>query len=68
MKKHQEVIFFLCVGAMENYGLLTFRETALLYDGNVSTALAQQRVATVITHEQTHMWFGDRKFQKNKTK
>lgn len=37
---------------MENWGLLTYRETALLYDANVSTALAQQRVATVITHEQ----------------
>lgn len=49
-------------GAMENWGLLTYRETALLYDPNVSTALAQQRVATVITHEQAHMWFGDRKF------
>ncbi|KAJ6645268.1 Membrane alanyl aminopeptidase, partial [Pseudolycoriella hygida] len=46
-------------GAMENWGLLTYRETALLYDANVSTALAQQRVATVITHEQSHMWFGD---------
>ncbi len=39
-------------GAMENWGLLTYRETALLYDQNVSTLLAQQRVATVITHEQ----------------
>ncbi|KAG4070580.1 hypothetical protein HA402_011967 [Bradysia odoriphaga] len=46
-------------GAMENWGLLTYRETALLYHPNVSTALAQQRVATVITHEQAHMWFGD---------
>lgn len=42
-------------GAMENWGLLTFRETALLYDGNVSTSLAQQRVATVITHEQVRV-------------
>lgn len=39
-------------GAMENWGLLTYRETALLYHPNVSTDLAQQRVATVITHEQ----------------
>lgn len=44
---------------MENWGLLTYRETALLYDPAVSTDLAQQRVATVITHEQAHMWFGD---------
>lgn len=46
-------------GAMENWGLLTYRETALLYDPDVSTALAQQRVAAVVAHEQTHMWFGD---------
>ncbi|XP_031623813.1 membrane alanyl aminopeptidase-like [Contarinia nasturtii] len=46
-------------GAMENWGLLTYREVALLYDPNVSTAFAQQRVASVVAHEQTHMWFGD---------
>lgn len=40
-------------------GLLTFRETTLLYDSSASTALAQQRVATVVAHEQAHMWFGD---------
>lgn len=40
-------------------GLLTFRETSLLYDRNVSTSMAQQRVATVVAHEQAHMWFGD---------
>ncbi|XP_055325495.1 uncharacterized protein LOC129579438 [Sitodiplosis mosellana] len=46
-------------GAMENWGLLTYRETALLYEPEVSTAMAQQRVAAVVAHEQTHMWFGD---------
>lgn len=40
-------------------GLLTFRETALLYDPEVSTALDQQEVASVVAHEQSHMWFGD---------
>lgn len=33
-------------------GLLTFRETALLYQPNVSTSIAQQRVAAVVAHEQ----------------
>lgn len=46
-------------GAMENWGLLTYRETSLLYSEEDTTALAKQRIANVITHEQAHMWFGD---------
>ncbi|XP_011631440.1 aminopeptidase N-like isoform X1 [Pogonomyrmex barbatus] len=46
-------------GAMENWGLVTYRETAMLYDEKESSALAQQRVATVIAHELAHMWFGN---------
>ena len=46
-------------GAMENWGLLTFRETASLYDEKESPSVAQQRVASVIVHECTHMWFGN---------
>lgn len=38
---------------------MTYRETALLYDPNVSTAMAKQRVGTVVAHEETHMWFGN---------
>jgi aminopeptidase N len=45
-------------GAMENWGLTTYRETRMLYD-NESSALAQQSVASVIMHEITHMWFGN---------
>jgi len=45
-------------GAMENWGLTTYRETRMLYD-NESSALAQQSVASVIVHEITHMWFGN---------
>ena len=44
---------------MLSTGLLTYRETALLYDPNISTAMAQQKIAAVIAHEQAHMWFGD---------
>lgn len=40
-------------------GLLTYRETALLYDKEASTSMNQQRVASVVAHEQAHMWFGD---------
>lgn len=46
-------------GAMENWGLLTFRETALLIDPKNSSASAKERVADVVAHENAHMWFGD---------
>ncbi|XP_055851692.1 glutamyl aminopeptidase-like isoform X2 [Episyrphus balteatus] len=46
-------------GAMEHWGLVTFRETALLYDENSSSSANKQRVATVIAHELAHMWFGN---------
>uniref|UniRef100_A0A3B3Q832 Aminopeptidase n=1 Tax=Paramormyrops kingsleyae TaxID=1676925 RepID=A0A3B3Q832_9TELE len=46
-------------GAMENWGLITYRETALLYDPQVSSNGNKERIATVISHELAHMWFGN---------
>ncbi len=46
-------------GAMENWGLVTYRETALLVDPKNSSAAARQRVAEVIDHELAHQWFGN---------
>ena len=46
-------------GAMENWGLMTFRESASLYDEQESSSVAQQWVASVISHECAHMWFGN---------
>lgn len=46
-------------GAMENWGLVTYRETALLVDPVNSSAAAKQRVAEVIDHELAHQWFGN---------
>ncbi|KAM4744490.1 aminopeptidase N-like [Anableps anableps] len=46
-------------GAMENWGLVTYRETALLYDPLLSSIGNKERVATVISHELAHMWFGN---------
>ncbi len=46
-------------GAMENWGLVTYRETALLVDPVNSSASARQRVAEVIDHELAHQWFGN---------
>lgn len=41
-------------GAMENWGLITYRETNLLYDENQSSSYNKQRVASVIAHELVH--------------
>uniref|UniRef100_A0A3P8SHJ5 Aminopeptidase n=1 Tax=Amphiprion percula TaxID=161767 RepID=A0A3P8SHJ5_AMPPE len=46
-------------GAMENWGLITYRETNLLYDENQSSSKNKQRVASVIAHELVHQWFGN---------
>ncbi|XP_012524023.2 uncharacterized protein LOC105829586 [Monomorium pharaonis] len=46
-------------GAMENWGLVTFRESRMLYDPIESSIAAQQSVTSVIVHELSHMWFGN---------
>ncbi|KAK7913537.1 hypothetical protein WMY93_013748 [Mugilogobius chulae] len=46
-------------GAMENWGLVTYRETALLYDPIISSTGNKERVISVIAHELAHMWFGN---------
>ena len=46
-------------GAMENWGILTYRETALLLPPGASSARTMQRVAIVVAHEMAHQWFGD---------
>lgn len=46
-------------GAMENFGAITFRETALLVDEEAATHAELERVADVVAHENAHMWFGD---------
>lgn len=46
-------------GAMENWGLVTYRETSLLVEKNVTSDRAIQGVTTTIAHEFTHQWFGN---------
>lgn len=45
-------------GAMENWGLITFKETSLLV-GKQSSLLEKQVVASVVAHELAHQWFGN---------
>jgi aminopeptidase N len=54
----------LCVtefaaGAMENWGLVTYREVALMIDDATASSQSKQRVATVVAHELAHQWFGN---------
>ncbi|XP_075230592.1 aminopeptidase N-like [Lycorma delicatula] len=46
-------------GAMENWGLVTFRESRLLYQKGISTTEDLRDIAMVIAHEFTHQWFGN---------
>merc|ERR1719281_900925 len=46
-------------GAMENWGLVTYREVALLCDEATVSVTQKQRVCTVVTHELAHQWFGN---------
>lgn len=46
-------------GAMENWGLVTYRVVDLLIDEKVSGAAVKQRVAETVQHELAHQWFGN---------
>jgi puromycin-sensitive aminopeptidase len=46
-------------GAMENAGLVTYRETALLLDPVTASLPVRKRIAEVVTHELAHQWFGN---------
>lgn len=46
-------------GAMENWGLITYREAYLLYDPDLSQTASQHDVASIIAHEIAHQWFGN---------
>ncbi|KAJ1942531.1 hypothetical protein EC988_006462, partial [Linderina pennispora] len=47
------------IGAMENWGLITYREVALLVDEATTSSAAKQQVAYVVSHELAHQWFGN---------
>lgn len=46
-------------GAMENWGLITYREVVLLADPNTTSVSSKHYIAAVIAHELSHQWFGN---------
>jgi hypothetical protein len=47
-------------GAMENWGLITYREKYVLYDSAIFSLKDRQRVTNIIAHELAHMvWLID---------
>lgn len=47
------------VGAMENWGAITFRELYLLFDSKTTSTAVKKRIAMIIAHEIWHQWSGD---------
>ncbi|GJQ73764.1 hypothetical protein Trydic_g18705 [Trypoxylus dichotomus] len=50
---------FYKIGAMENWGMVTYREKYLMYNSESTTASEKQFIATIISHEFAHQWFGN---------
>ncbi|XP_033100847.1 endoplasmic reticulum aminopeptidase 1-like [Anneissia japonica] len=46
-------------GAMENWGLITYRKVDILYNNKSTSVSQKQRIVIVITHELAHQWFGN---------
>ena len=57
-KIHLIAVPEFAMGAMENWGAITFRETRLLVDSSTSTR-GRMQISLTIAHELAHQWFGD---------
>ncbi|XP_061710739.1 membrane alanyl aminopeptidase-like [Cydia pomonella] len=59
IKMTQAAIPDFSAGAMENWGLLVYREAYLMYDPAHTTSNYKQLIAYILSHEIAHMWFGN---------
>lgn len=52
-------IFSLFHSNFPNKGLISYRESSLSFDPKSNNVQKKQKVAALVAHEQSHMWFGD---------
>ena len=59
MPKYMIAIPDFGAGAMENWGLVTYRTVLLLYQEGCTPLQIKQQIAYVVCHELAHQWFGN---------
>lgn len=58
-KIYQVAVPDFAAGAMENYGLVTYKEEKFFYDSRSSPMRQKHEIATVVGHEYGHQFFGN---------